>query len=86
MHDIPLLCQMQHRTILVAFTEKLYEPLLCQVDAITDVYKTLFLLGVSSACCISELRARSVEPRFLIGNPQPFNLAVNPSFLLKINI
>ncbi len=58
------------------FLEKLYQ----------SVYRPLFLVVLASTGHISELQTLSVEPPFLIENPQSFNLAVNPAFVLKTSM
>ncbi len=73
------------QAILVALMEKWYEPLR-QVEMERLTYRTLFLVALASAHCVSELHALSVELPFMIKNPQSFNLAVSLAFLPKTNI
>ncbi len=70
------------QAVLVALTEEPFEPIR-KVDLKYLTYKVLFLVSLASARRVSELHALSVEPPFLIENPQSFNLAVNPAFLPK---
>ncbi len=65
--------------ILVALTEKPYEPLRLAPPKLLTL-NVLFLIAAASACKISELHALCFDPPFLLENPLSFILAPNPPF------
>ncbi len=68
--------------ILVAFTEKPYEPLHFAPPK-PLMLKVLFLIAAASNRSISELHALCIDPPFLLENPLSFLLAPNPAFWPK---
>ncbi len=78
---IPLVPPWDISVILVAHTEKPFEPL---ASPKLFMLKVLFLIAAASARQVSELHALCIDPPFLLQNPLSFILALNPAFRPKM--